>query len=69
MRKLFLHKIIKQGWFSTKTQLIDVTDMSIEELWAIRGSLDRTESLEIILDKIIRRLPKETMSDNTNYVV
>lgn len=59
MVRLFLHKIIKQSWFSTKTQLIDVTDMSIEELWAIRGSLDRTESLEIILDKIIKRLRAE----------
>lgn len=60
MSKLFLHKIIKQGWFSTKTELIDVTDMSIEQLWNMRGSLDRTESLEIILDKIIERLPKKS---------
>ncbi len=62
MKKLFLHKIIKQGWFRTKTELIDVTDMSIEELWVIRGSLDRSESLEIILDKIIERISKESIS-------
>jgi predicted LPLAT superfamily acyltransferase len=58
MTRILIRKIISQGWFSTKTELIDITDMPIEELWAMRTSIDRNESLEIILDKIIKRLPK-----------
>jgi predicted LPLAT superfamily acyltransferase len=58
MHRILIRKIVKQGWFSTKTELIDVTDMSIEELWAMRTQIDRNQSLEIILDKIIKRLPK-----------
>lgn len=62
MTRTYVLKIIKQGWFSTKTESIDVTDMSVEELWAMRTSIGREQSLEVILDKIIKRLPEAPTS-------
>ena len=62
MTRTYVLKIIKQCWFSTKTESIDVTDMSVEELWAMRTSIGREQSLEVILDKIIKRLPEAPTS-------
>lgn len=59
-KRIYLRKVTFREWYKTNiVEHIDVTDMPIEELWAIRTSLDRTESLEVIIDKIIQRLPKE----------
>ena len=59
-KRIFLRKVTFREWYKTNiVEHIDVTDMSIEELWEMRTSLDKRESLEVILDKIIKRLPKE----------
>jgi len=58
VNRIFLRKVTFREWYKTNViEHIDVTDMPIEELWAMRQSLDRTESLEVIIDKIIKRLP------------
>jgi len=41
-----------------KKETIDLTNMSLEEIWNIRHNLDKNASLEIIIDRIIKRLPK-----------